>query len=220
MLNFGLTDLRLVAPRDGWPNPDAGPAASGADSVLADARLFDDAPAAVADCAYVYAATVRKRGLSIPALTFAEAAAEIAARPGKAAILFGGERSGLETGEAALAQAIVTVPVNPEFRSINLAQAVILFAYEMSRFAELAMPTLASEEEERATHDQYEGLIGQVEASLSAADYYHPPDRTEVTKLTLRNILTKPDWSNREIQALRGVMRALAEPRRGRPPRD
>jgi tRNA/rRNA methyltransferase len=214
MLNFGLTDLRLVAPRDGWPNPSAGPAASGADQVLEQARLFETVAEAVADCAHVYATTVRKRGLVMPVVTPEEAAREMRAQAEPSAILFGAERSGLETDEVAIAGKILTVPVNPEFRSLNLAQAVILVAYEWSKFGDLAVPTEGDEAEPRATQEQLEGLIVQLEESLAAAHYYHPPDRTPTTKNTIRTILTKAGWSNREVQALRGVIRALAERRR------
>ena len=115
MLNFSLTELRLVAPRDGWPNPDSGPAASGADEVLANATVYDSVQEAVADCSSIYASTVRRRDLIMPVLTPAAAAREIAASPAPSAILFGPERSGLETDEVALANAIVTVPINPDF---------------------------------------------------------------------------------------------------------
>ncbi len=216
MLNFGLADLRLVAPRDGWPNPSAGPAASGADIVLERARVFETVAEAVADCPFVYATTVRKRGLVVPVVTPEQAAAEIRANPQPSAILFGAERSGLETDEVAIAGKIVTVPVNPEFRSLNLAQAVLLLAYEWSKGAELAMPTLGDEAEPRAEQAHLEGMIGQLYEALEAADYFHPPDRTPATKNTLRTILTKAGWSAREIQALRGVIRAIAEgPRKG-----
>ncbi len=213
MLNFGLTELRLVAPRDGWPNPDAGPAASGADAVLGAARLFDTAAEAIADCAQVYAATVRRRDLMLPVVDPAGMARGIAESVGRTAILFGPERSGLETEDVALAKAIVTVPINPRFGSLNLAQAVILLAYEWSRQAELAVPT-AREAEPPATHSELEGLIGQIDAELDAIGYFHPPERTQATRNTLRTILTKPGWSNREVQALRGVIRALSTPSR------
>ena len=125
MLNFGLTELRLVTPRDGWPNPSAAPAASGADAVLNDARVFDSLADAVADCANVYATTVRKRGVTKPVVTPEQAAREIQEAPGRSAYVFGPERAGLETEDVALARAILTVPINPEFASLNLAQAVI-----------------------------------------------------------------------------------------------
>ncbi len=219
MLNFGLADLRLVAPRDGWPNPSAGPAASGADIVLEQARVFDTVAEAVADCPFVYATTVRKRGLVMPVVSPQEAAREIRGHDGPSAILFGAERSGLETDEVALAGKIVTVPVNPEFRSLNLAQAVLLLAYEWSRQEHLAVPTLGDEAEPRAEHAHLEGLIQQLYAALDQADYFHPPDRTPATKNTIRTILTKAGWSAREVQALRGIVRALEQGRLRQPRR-
>ena len=215
MLNFGLTEMRLVAPRDGWPNPDAGPAASGADVVLERAQVFDTVAAAIADCSTVYASTVRRRDLVVPVLTPAQMADRIATSPEPSAILFGPERSGLETEEVALANAIVTVPINPEFGSLNLAQAVILLAYEWSKCNELAVPP-AKELEPPAAHGELDGLIGQVEKSLEAKGYFHPPSRTQATKNTLRTIFTKASWSSREVKAVRGVIRALMEPPRKR----
>ena len=139
MLNFGLTEMRLVAPRDGWPNPDAGPSASGADVVLEEAQVFETVQQAIADCSNVYASTVRRRDLVMPVITPEQMADGISGSPGRTAILFGPERSGLETEDVALANAIVTVPINPEFGSLNLAQAVILLAYEWSKRSELAV---------------------------------------------------------------------------------
>jgi tRNA/rRNA methyltransferase len=213
MLNFGLTDLRLVNPRDGWPNPSAGPAASGADLVLAQARVFESVAEAVADCPLVYATTVRKRGLVVPVMTPEQAAREMKSRPETVAILFGAERSGLETEDVAVASRILTVPVNAEFRSLNLAQAVILVAYEYSRQSGLALAVEPDPPEPRASQEQLEGLIGQVDEALEAAGYYHPPDRTTATRNTIRTILSKAGWSNREVQALRGMIRALVNPR-------
>ena len=178
MLNFGLTDLRLVNPRDGWPNPSAGPSAAGADQVLEQARVFGSVAEAVADCAHIYATTVRKRGLVIPVVTPEEAAREIRTRS---------ERS------------------------------VILVAYEWSKHAQLAMPTESGEPEPRATQEQLDGLIGQFDEALESAGYFFPPDRVPATRNTMRTILSKAGWSNREVQALRGMIRALIEPRqRGR----
>jgi tRNA/rRNA methyltransferase len=213
MLNFGLVDLRMVSPRDGWPNPAAGPAASGADMVLEGARIFDSLAAAVADCTRLYAMTVRKRGLVIPVISPEQAAEEIRSDSSRCAIIFGAERSGLETDEVALADRIVTVAVNPDFRSLNLAQAVILMAYEWSKGAQLAIPTAGGIDEPRAPHEHLEGLVQQLFGALERADYFHPPDRTPATKNTIRTILTKARWSSREIQALRGIVRALEEGR-------
>ncbi len=215
MLNFGLTQMRLVAPRDGWPNPDAGPSASGADAVLEQARVFDTVKDAIADCAQVYASTVRRRDLIMPVIGPEEMAARISNSPGRSAILFGPERSGLETDEVALANAIVTVPINPQFGSLNLAQAVILLAYEWSRSTQLAQPP-AKEPEPAAPHGELEGLIGQLDQALVAKGYFHPPSRTEATRNTLRTIFTKTGWSSREVKAVRGVVRALVNPARKR----
>jgi tRNA/rRNA methyltransferase len=215
MLNFGLTELRLVAPRDGWPNPDAGPSASGADVVLKQARVFDTVQQAIADCNHVFASTVRRRDLVMPVLRPEEMAERIATAPERSAILFGAERSGLETDEVALANAIVTVPINPEFGSLNLAQAVILLAYEWSKCGDLAVPTV-KELEPPAPHGDVEGLIGQMNEELDRKGYFHPPSRTQATKNTLRTIFTKTGWSSREVKAVRGIIRALVEPARRR----
>lgn len=165
MLNFGLTELRLVSPRDGWPNPDAGPSAAGADIVLDRAELFDSLADAVADCAHVYATTVRKRGVTKPVVTRKKAAREIHAATGRSAYVFGPERSGLETEDVAVARKIVTVPINPEFGSLNLAQAVILCAYEWSKGAQLQQPTVV-DLGEPAPQAELDGMIAQFDTLL------------------------------------------------------
>ncbi|MES2045857.1 MAG: RNA methyltransferase [Pseudomonadota bacterium] len=215
MLNFGLTELRLVTPRDGWPNPSAGPAASGADLVLDKAVVFDSVAAAVADCPQVYATTVRKRGVTKPVVTPEQAARDIHAAPGRAAILFGPERSGLETDDVALARTIITVPINPEFGSLNLAQAVILVAYEWSKGMALASPP-ETDLPDPAPHEELEGMIQQLDAMLAQTGYYFPPDRTPTTRRTLRTMLTKPGWSSMEVRTMRGVLSALDGKKRPR----
>jgi tRNA/rRNA methyltransferase len=212
MLNFGLTEMRLVAPRDGWPNPQAGPAASGADIVLEQARVYDSVAEATADCAHVYATTVRKRGVTKPVVTPEEAAREIHAGQGRSAILFGPERSGLETDDVALARTIVTVPINPEFGSLNLAQAVILVAYEWSKGVALASPP-SVELDPPAPQTELEGLISHLDRMLDESGYYFPPDRVPATRRTLRSLLTKPGWNAQEIRTLRGVLSTLERPR-------
>jgi len=215
MLNFGLTEMRLVAPRDGWPNPDAGPAASGADVVLERAELFKNVQDAIADCSQVFASTVRRRDLVMPVVAPEGMAEQIAASSERSAILFGPERSGLETEDVALANAIVTVPINPQFGSLNLAQAVILLAYEWSKRTDLAQPT-AKEIEPPAPLGELDGLITQLNDELDAKGYFHPPSRTQATRNTLRTIFTKTGWSSREVKAIRGVIRALVAPPRPR----
>ena len=219
MLNFGLTEMRLVAPRDGWPNPEAGPAASGADRVLADAVVFATVADAIADCGTVFASTVRRRDLVMPVVGPEEMAAEIHASPSRSAILFGPERSGLASEDVALAGKIVTVPINPAFGSLNLAQAVILLAYEWSKDVALAQPTV-KDAEPAALMGEVEGLIGQLDAALIEAGYFNPPERAVQTRATIRTIMTKPAWSSREVKAVRGILRAIGEaPRRSRQPR-
>lgn len=215
MLNFGLSEMRLVSPRDGWPNPDAGPAASGADVVLERAQVFDSVGAAIADCSLVFASTVRRRDLVVPVLGPEEMADRILASPDRTAILFGPERSGLETEDVALANAIVTVPINPEFGSLNLAQAVILLAYEWSRRSDLAQPP-AKDLEPPAPHGELDQLIGQLDDELVNKGYFHPPSRTQATRNTIRTIFTKTNWSSREVKAVRGIIRALVGPPRRR----
>ena len=215
MLNFGLTELRLVRPRDGWPNPDAGPAASGADLVLERATVFDTVADAIADCSTVYASTVRRRELMMPVLTPEAMAEAIAASPARSAMLFGPERAGLETDEVALANAIVTVPINPTFGSLNLAQAVILLAYEWSKRSTLAQPP-ARDLEPAAASSELEGLIAQLDQALLEKHYYHPPERTRTTQNTIRSIFTRTGWSSREVKAVRGIIRALSSPARPR----
>ena len=216
MLNFGLTDLRLVSPRDGWPNPDAGPAASGADVVLANARVFGSVAEAIADCHYIYATTVRKRGLTKPVVTPEQAAREMHGRPERSAILFGPERAGLETDDVAVAHAILTVPVNPDFASLNLAQAVILVAYEWFKQGAHVAPSVLENYEGPASHASVEDLIRHVDEALEVADYYNVPSRVASSKRTLRNLLTRPAYSEKEVRTLRGIVHALVEGRRGR----
>ncbi|RVT89865.1 RNA methyltransferase [Sphingomonas crocodyli] len=212
MLNFGLTEMRLVSPRDGWPNPDAGPAASGADQVLEAAKVYDSVAEATADCAHVYATTVRKRGVTKPVVGPDEAAKAIHAGPGRSAILFGPERSGLETDDVAVARTILTVPINPEFGSLNLAQAVILVAYEWSKGVSLAQPP-AVDLDPPASQEELDGLIAHLDRMLDGAGYFFPPDRIPTTRRMLRTLLTKPAWDAQEVRTLRGVLSTLERPR-------
>ena len=213
MLNFGLTELRLVAPRDGWPNPSAGPSAAGADRVIADAKVYDTLADAVADCAHVYATTVRKRGVTKPVITPEAAANAIVATQAQSAIVFGPERSGLETDEVAIARTIITVPINPEFGSLNLAQAVILCAYEWSKHADLVQPTV-EDLLPPAPQAEFDGMFDQLTGMLEPLGYFEPAIRAPTTRRTLRTIFTKPAWNHLELRTLRGVLTALERHRR------
>jgi tRNA/rRNA methyltransferase len=168
----------------------------------------------VADCAHVYATTVRKRGVTKPVVDPAEAARSIHSEPGRSAYVFGPERSGLETDDVALARTILTVPINPEFGSLNLAQAVILCAYEWSKQASLSQPTV-EDLLPPAPQDELEGMITQMETMLEPCGYFRPPSRAAATRRTLRTMLTKPGWNHLEVRTMRGVLSALAKgPRR------
>lgn len=222
MLNFGLTEMRLVSPRDGWPNPSAGPAAAGADVVLEGATVFETLAEAVADCSNIFATTVRKRGVTKPVVTPEEAARTISTAPGRSAYVFGPERSGLETEDVALARAILTVPINPEFASLNLAQAVILCAYEWSKFASDSAGNKGVGQPTRedvippAPQEELEGLIGHFERLLETKNYFWPEARAAANRLTLRNLLTKPAWNHLEVRTLRGILSTLEDARRKR----
>ena len=170
---------------------------------------------AIADCSTIFASTVRRRDLVMPVVGPEEMADRIAASPARSAILFGPERSGLETEDVALADAIVTVPINPEFGSLNLAQAVILLAYEWSKRSALAQPT-AKKGELPAPHGELDALIRHLDDELAAKGYFYPPSRTQATRNTIRTIFTKTGWSSREVKAVRGIIRALVGPARSR----
>jgi len=215
MLNFGLTELRIVDPRDGWPNPDAGPSAAGADIVLDKAPIYQTTAEAVADCSHIYATTVRKRGVTKPVVTPQEAATQMRSADGKSAILFGREASGLETEDVALARSILTVPINPDFGSLNLAQAVILCAYEWSKGESLSQPTAEDEALPPAPQQELDGLVGHFEQLLEPKGYFLPKDRADATRKTLRSVLTKPAWNSLEVRTLRGVLSSLARLDRG-----
>ena len=214
MANFGLTEMRLVTPRDGWPNPSATPASAGAEDILDNAKVYPGTAEAVADCAHVYATTVRKRGVTKEVVTPEAAAREICTQEGRSAVLFGPERSGLETEDVALARKILTVPINPGFGSLNLAQAVILVAYEWSKHQTLAVPTI-EELLPPAPQAELEGLIAHLEGMLEPKGYFLPEARAEATRRTLRTVLTRPGWNHLEVRTLRGVLSSLEKaPRR------
>jgi tRNA/rRNA methyltransferase len=217
MGNFALADLRLVAPRDGWPNPEAGPPAAGADHVLDGATVHEDIAQALGDCTLTFATTMRGRDMVKPVVTPRQAAAlirEAAARGQRAGILFGPERSGLTADDLAPVQTIVTCPVNPGFGSLNLAQAVLLIGYEW--FQAGAPPRVPPVDHVPAPHAEVAALIAHLEAALDEAGYFHVPDRTPATRRTLAQMLTRPHFSAQEVRTLRGIVRALAEQRKRR----
>ena len=210
MLNFGLTGLRVVAPRDGWPNPRAVAMASGAGRLLDHAGPFPDTAAAVADAHLVLATTARMRGIPTPVLGPAEAMAEArAAIAGgqRVAVLFGPERAGLETAEVALARAIVTFEVNPAFPSLNLAQSVGLMAYEWGR---QAAGRVAPAPAEPASALEIAHLRRHFEDRLETAGFFFPAEKAGHLRLTLRALLGRLPLTRGDVQLLHGMLRQLA----------
>ena len=219
MLNFSLSSLRLVAPRDGWPNPKAVAMASGAAGrVLDHAGLFENTAAALADCDFVFATTARGRELTKPIYTpeaaMAEARARIAAGQ-RVGVMFGPERTGLENDDIIRANAIVTVPVNPEFFSLNLAQAVLLLAYEYARQDSAAPaidPGLAGAEV--ANGLEIEKLGDHFEDKLAAAGFFFPETKAPMMKRNLRNMWSRFGLTRADVQTLHGMLRQITRTRR------
>lgn len=221
MWNFGLTDLRLVAPRDGWPNPAAVAMASGATRVLDAARVYDDVAAAASELTALYATTARPRELTKRVLTPEAAAREIIERQAageRAGVLFGGERAGLENAEVIAANAIVAVPANPVFASLNLAQCVLLMGYELRKAWTAAPERAAAAAEaggpEMASREAVDGLYRHLEEELEAAHYFWPEHKREAMAASLRNFLSRAPMTDQDARMLRGVVRTLAQKRR------
>lgn len=210
MLNFGLEDLRLVNPRDGWPNPSAGPAAAGADDVLDNAKIFASTADAIADLNLVYASTVRARDMMKPVVDLEAAAEQIKSNPKtKAGILFGREAAGLSNDDIVLADAILTVPVNPDFGSLNLAVAVGLVAYECFRGEIDVNKSVMEEGGGAATKAEMNSLFQHLEAELDKKGYFKPVERKAALVTTLRNLLQSGGFNSQQIATLRGIIKAL-----------
>lgn len=221
MANFGLSELRLVAPRDGWPRKGARQAASGASPILDRAKLYETAREAIADLNFILATTARERGqmkrVLAPDAAMRDAHTRIGAGEG-VGILFGRERTGLENDEISLADAIVTFPVSPAFASLNLAQAVLLVGYEWFRIG--ARGGLRFEGEPRSPPAAREALVSffdYIEAELETVNFY-PPDKQPIMARNLRDIFHRMSLSEQDVRTLRGAFRALAEGRRLRRP--
>jgi tRNA/rRNA methyltransferase len=223
MLNCGLADLRIVEPRDGWPNPKAVASASGADVVIERARVFPGIPEAIADCQHVYAATARPRELVKAVLTPRAAAAEIRAAQAKGervGILFGPERWGLTTDQVSFAGQIIEVPLNPAFASLNLAQAVLIVAYEWRMAGDATPAKVVPTLEEHggpttlATQDDILKLFEHLERELDESGYLFPPDKRPAMVRNLRSIFLRANLTEPEVRSLRGVVKALVQRRR------
>lgn len=219
MWNFGLRQMRIVNPRDGWPNPAAVAMASGAGGLLDEARVFATTAEAVADLHMVYATTARPREMAKNVMTPERAMAharELVANGKRVGILYGRERTGLENDDVVRANAIVTVPVNPAFASLNLAQCVLLMSYEWRRQHDDTPPeVLAAGKSEPALSGEVDRMLGHLEAELDAADFFWPEHKRASMVANLRNLFRRAPLTDQDVRTLWGVVRALAEgPRR------
>jgi tRNA/rRNA methyltransferase len=219
MANFGLSRLRLVKARQRWPNDKARVMAAGADRILETAALFDSLEAAIADCTFVLATTARAHDQAKPVVGAAQAAAEMAPRIAAGetvAVLFGRERNGLENDEVALADRIVTLPVNPAFASLNLAQAVVVVAYEWFKLASGAkLPFAMPRKSAPAGKEQLLAFFASLERELEKVEFFRPPDKRETMQINLRNIFARMEPTQQDIQTLHGVIMAIAQGRKG-----
>ena len=219
MANFGLTELRLVRPRDGWPSVQARRSASGADRVIDEARLFDTLEEAIADCNFLFAATARQHDQAKPVVG-ADEAARIAlprvAADERVAFIFGRERNGLENDEVGLADAILTLPINPGFASLNLSHAVAVVAYEWLKASNGgALPFSTPERSVPAPKEQLLAFFANLERELARVEFFRPPEKHSTMIVNLRNLVTRMRPTQQDVDTLHGVILALAEGRKG-----
>lgn len=215
MMNFGLSDLRLVRPKGDWPNHKALNTASGAERVLERARLFGTAAEAVADLHHLYATTARPRDMEKPVLSPRTLAAALHRAPGRAGILFGREAKGLHNDDVALADAIVMVPVSAGHRSLNLAQAVLLVGYEWFQEAGGGASAAPRSRTGRpASRGELVGLFEHLERELDACGFLFPPEKRPRMVRNIRNMFARAGLSEREVRTLRGIVSDLSKPRR------
>jgi len=219
MANFGLPRLRLVAPVQGWPNDKARVMASGADRVLDGASVHATLADAIADCTFVLATTARNHDQAKPVLGADAAAAEMAPRVAAGetvALLFGRERTGLENHEVALADRIVTLPVNPAFASLNLAQAVAVVAYEWFKHVSAgALPFAMPEKSPPAAKQQFDAFFADLERELERVEFFRPEEKRGTMSINLCNIFTRMAPSQQDIRTLHGVIQSLVQGRKG-----
>lgn len=212
MLNFGLTDLRLVRPRDGWPSEAADAMAAGALQQGTQVSVFETLEAAMSDVTYAVATTARPRGMEKPVFGAAETVDVLKGQAGRSAVLFGGEKSGLPNEAVALCDAILTYPVNPAFSSLNLAQAVGVFCHQWGVSAGLGGKFEGKAEGvgEPASREDLIGMFEHFEAELERAGYFYPPEKTPVMVTNLRNALVRAQWTQQEVRTFRGAIKALS----------
>jgi len=218
MWNFGLDRMRITAPRDGWPNPNAFAMASGAGRLLDEAQVFEKASTGIKTmplslhCTYVYATTARPRELTKPVFSPEAAMTDAAKRIAEGqnvAVLFGPERSGMENDDISKANAIVTVPVNPDFPSLNLAQCVLLMGYEWRRATTEVIAETVQMEGQWAEHIEIEKLADHYEERLETAGFFFPDHKAISMKTNLRNLWSRMPLTRADVQMLHGVLRQM-----------
>ena len=218
MWNFGLDRMAIVNPRDGWPNEKADAMAAGATHVLEGAALCTSTREAIADVNHVYATTARPRGMTKRVVTPRQAAMEMherAAAGERVAVLFGRERSGLETDDIRLSNTIITAPVNPDFASLNLAQCALLIAYEWMQAADETPASFYDPGKGgMATRGQVEGMLDFMEEELREAGFFWPEDKAASMAMGVRNLYTRAPLTDADIRILWGATRALAGKRK------
>lgn len=210
MANFALSDLRLVSPRDGWPNPAAETMSAGALPDHITARVFDTLEEAIADCTTVIATTARPRGMEKPVLSTTDAVERLRAAEGQSAVLFGAEKSGLPNEAVTLCDAILTYPVSPEFSSLNLAQSVALLAHAWREGSDGAKPPAQAPADAPATRDELVGMMQHFEDELDRAGFFFPEVKKPVMVQNLRNTFARAGWTSQEVRTFRGAIKALA----------
>ncbi len=218
MANFGLSRLRLVKPVQGWPNERARVMAAGADRVLEGAQLYDSLADAIGDCSFVLAATARNHDQAKPVIGAAAAAAEMAPRVAAAenvAVVFGRERNGLENHEVARADRILTLPVNPAFASLNLAQAVVIVGYEWFKQEGDGLPLANLRKSPPVTKQQLDAFFADLERELDKVEFFRPAEKRGTMAVNLRNIFQRIAPTQQDIRTLHGVITAIAQGRKG-----
>jgi tRNA/rRNA methyltransferase len=214
MANFALAEMRLVAPRDGWPNPAADTMSAGALPDRVRVAVHATLEAAIADCGAVLATTARPRGMEKPVLDAGEAIARVRSAPVRTALLFGAERTGLPNEAVALADAIVTLPVDPGFPSLNLAQAAGVLAHGWAQArADGPPPGFGEGVEPPASRQDLIGMMEHFEGELDRAGFFHPDVKRPVMIQNLRNAFTRAGWTEQEVRTFRGAIKALAHGR-------
>jgi len=216
MLNCGLSEMRLVAPRDGWPNGKAVAMSAGASSIIDNAQVFDTTEEAIADLHFVMATTARSRDMIKPVYTPQGAAIECVNRSQdnqRCGILYGPERSGLENDDVARANALLHVPLNPNFSSLNLAQAVLLTSYSWYSHAtgtDVSEKELQTGDTQPATQDKLENMLNHLEEELAAGGFFTSESRKPSTMRNIKNMFGRLEPTEQDIQTMHGIIRALA----------